>query len=1063
MNSGRHKSERQTQPTLRSRSRRFWRFLRLTFRGFRITVWLGVLLFLTALIYVSQIGLPGFAKQRILQELKANGISLEFERVRWRWHQGIVADEITLRSSQASNAPSIYLGEASVRLSQAALCRFQLKIEGLEIRRGRLEVPLSAESGAPLQLSITNISTVIRFLPGNQWELDEFQAQFEGARIQAQGSVANAIAIQSWGRPARKPTVGSVGELWRTQLYEIVKVARSLHFQAPPSLWVRFKGDAIDPASFTAELRCEASGATSPWGRADNLLLKTRLNDPPLTNGWFSTDVSLVMANAETRWGKVRTGHLKLLIGQSATNAIPRVVQGELRARELHTEKVSFLSASLQVRSHQTSDPTNSWRSSFELQADDLDCLGWHSRSNVLKAEITHSLTNRLTVAGEANLQFGEVQGPVGTLQGASIHLFLTPASSYTTNSSWGAWNLLAPHRIRLAAEIDRAVTRLFPLQSLSFTAGWELPNLTLTNLQARSNEGELRLPSLALDIDSRRLELALLASLDWHRLGPALPTNAAAWLADAQWSAPPGLQAEVAWTVPPWTNLVATSSSKLLETARGTAILTIPQPSLRGVTANSLSAKISYGDRIVKIPQLLLDRPEGRLEASGSLHLLDRDFSLALQSQIYPDCFYPIAGRGGQLGLGYFHFSEPPRLEAQIQGSLLDLRTLSVSGSLGITNFFFRKEAVETFRTDLALSNLFLVASQINLTRSDGEWVKAPAVGLNLTNGWLYFTNAEARVDPMRVCRAIGGEVPETIEPYHFSTPPLARVNGEVPTVGGTRYANMTFEVNGGPFNWWRFRFPQIEATVRWQGDTVTITNLVGGFYRGNLRGHMFVDFPPGLSPELRFETWIRDMDLHQFLADVTPSTNNIEGWVSGYLNITSAKTEDWDSWFGSGTAEMRDGLLWELPLFGLFSPALNSVTPGLGSSRAKAGRMTYTIKKSVVYTDDLEIRSPPAFLLYDGRVNFQGQLSARVEAKVLRTTPLLGPLLGLVTAPLTKLAEYKVTGTLGEPVLAPMYFPARIVEGILSPFRILKKLAPKEPPPSTADPGTKTTNGGE
>jgi hypothetical protein len=60
----------------------------------------------------------------------------------------------------------------------------------------------------------------------------------------------------------------------------------------------------------------------------------------------------------------------------------------------------------------------------------------------------------------------------------------------------------------------------------------------------------------------------------------------------------------------------------------------------------------------------------------------------------------------------------------------------------------------------------------------------------------------------------------------------------------------------------------------------------------------------------------------------------------------------------------------------------------------------------------------------------------------------PLFGPLVSTVFWPVTKLFEYKVTGSLNQPKPEPLYLLPRIVLMPLHPWRTLKGLRPEEPP---------------
>ncbi len=75
---------------------------------------------------------------------------------------------------------------------------------------------------------------------------------------------------------------------------------------------------------------------------------------------------------------------------------------------------------------------------------------------------------------------------------------------------------------------------------------------------------------------------------------------------------------------------------------------------------------------------------------------------------------------------------------------------------------------------------------------------------------------------------------------------------------------------------------------------------------------------------------------------------------------------------------------------------------------------------------------------------------MNARVEAGLLRNTPLLGPLVSTVLWPVTKLFEYKVSGTLGEPKAEPVYLVPKVVllpfQLPFHPIRTLKGLLPED-----------------
>src|ERR1044072_1534104 len=118
-----------------------------------------------------------------------------------------------------------------------------------------------------------------------------------------------------------------------------------------------------------------------------------------------------------------------------------------------------------------------------------------------------------------------------------------------------------------------------------------------------------------------------------------------------------------------------------------------------------------------------------------------------------------------------------------------------------------------------------------------------------------------------------------------------------------------------------------------------------------------------------------------------------------------------------------------------------LNAVISRLGSSRGSGGTATFTLTNSVIHTEDMEIRSPAMRLAYRGAIDFKGRVDARVEARLLRDAWFIGPIVSLVFSPLSKLFEYRVTGTLHEPQKEPLYIPKPFLFP-LHPFLTFKQL---------------------
>ena len=96
-----------------------------------------------------------------------------------------------------------------------------------------------------------------------------------------------------------------------------------------------------------------------------------------------------------------------------------------------------------------------------------------------------------------------------------------------------------------------------------------------------------------------------------------------------------------------------------------------------------------------------------------------------------------------------------------------------------------------------------------------------------------------------------------------------------------------------------------------------------------------------------------------------------------------------------------------------------------------------------------------------FQGTADLNRRVDARVEAELLRDLPAIGFVISKVFWPVTKLFEYKVTGTLLEPKAEPLFVIPKILLMPFHPLKTLKALlleeqkGPEEtkPPPPAAE----------
>jgi hypothetical protein len=990
---------------------RFWRICRIYFRRFRIAVWLLVLTVLSALVYVNQVGLPDFAKRPLLEKLRERGLDLEFSRLRLSYYHGIMAENVHFGPADQKLAPHLSVGEVQVRLNWDALAHLQLQIDSLMLRQGRVSWAFGESNQPPQELSVTNIQTDLRFLPEDRWALDNFKAQFAGANIQLSGVVTNASAIRDWKIFQGQQPASRSARLWQDRMRRTAETLERIHFSGPPALRFSVRGDALDLHSFNVVLSLSAPGAETPWGAVSRGQFVARLHSVD-TNGLSHAELDLRAGDAQTPWGAITNFlldiHLSSVDGQS------NVVSAALK-----------LSAA-QVRTQ------------------------WANGSNALfTANWIHSITNPIPLSGFGKFTCDFAQTSWGSGSDIQFSGDLDGAAELdrplAPDDSWGWWTNLQPYQVSWNCRVSNLQSPKLVANQIFCAGDWRPPQLTVTNLDATLFEGRLAAHA-NLNVASRAARLNLTSDLDPHRLAPLLPEEAQRWLEQFSWPRPPRINGEIAGTLPAWTNREPDWRAEVQPTLQLRGEVELEQGgTYRQIQVIAAHSHFSYSNLCWHLPDLSLTRPEGTLRAEHKANEDTKDFYWRISSTLDPAILRPLLDEPAQRAFDLFTFAGAPALEAELWGRGHEPEQTGFRGHVALSNFTFRGEAFTDLDTQVQYTNRYLLFTGPRVGLGT-HYLKADTLAVDLNAKLIYLTNGFSTAEPMVVARAIGPHIARTVEAYQFLFPPTARVYGIIP-LHGEEDADLHFDLVGGPFQWWKFNLPHIVGHVHWSGLHLTLTNVQADFYHGTAVGWAAFDFPRNRPTEFQFSLEGTNVLLQALMADLATHTNRLEGRLSGTLVVSKATTENWDTVFGYGEAHLRDGLLWDIPAFGIFSPILNGIAPGMGNSRASGANTTFIITNGVIRSNDLEIRSTAMRLQYRGTVNLESQLNARVDAELLRDMWLVGPLVSTVFWPVTKLFEYRVNGNLSDPRSEPVFILPKIMMLPFHPFRTLKGFRPEDP----------------
>jgi hypothetical protein len=140
----------------------------------------------------------------------------------------------------------LFAEEASVRLSRTALIKGEIQVNALILREGSFNWPLIESNRPPYQLKGNGIMTEIRFLPNDQWELDQFQVLSLGTKIKLSGTLTNASFARSWilGGQKNQSFPGS-------QFREVLTTIEKCRFASRPEIKIHARADVRDMRNST--------------------------------------------------------------------------------------------------------------------------------------------------------------------------------------------------------------------------------------------------------------------------------------------------------------------------------------------------------------------------------------------------------------------------------------------------------------------------------------------------------------------------------------------------------------------------------------------------------------------------------------------------------------------------------------------------------------------------------------------------------------------------------------------------------------------------------------------
>ncbi len=431
-----------------------------------------------------------------------------------------------------------------------------------------------------------------------------------------------------------------------------------------------------------------------------------------------------------------------------------------------------------------------------------------------------------------------------------------------------------------------------------------------------------------------------------------------------------------------------------------------------RGVEFRSI--KFAFEDRgpQIKLTDVEVVTPEGRLVGHGDYHMESSDFAYELDSTLDPTKLLPLMTGNVRQIVEPAWFETPPHIIAKVSGDFVDPDAFAYDAQLYADRCSYRGVGLEDASADLRLQRSKLDVQHLVLRRREGD---VRGTILADFNAHRVRFDVATKANPSEVAGLLGEKAARIMAPYRFGPRTEANLRGLIDFDNPFGTAWTAQVVNEG-FSYWKFTAPRAQAALVFTNNALQINDFDADFYGGKLRGNAAFAFS-GPEPTYSFDFSVENADVHAILVAIKERESGVTGSLAGQAAI-NGRGADFGALKGKGELSVADGVLWQAPVFGIFSQVL-------GNTKATRAVATFTISNQVVRTEDMEVAAGAFTAKSRGQLGFDGKMDFRVEAVFLRAWPGIGwisPFIG-------KLLEYKVGGTIGAPNYRPVNLPKELL----------------------------------
>lgn len=394
--------------------------------------------------------------------------------------------------------------------------------------------------------------------------------------------------------------------------------------------------------------------------------------------------------------------------------------------------------------------------------------------------------------------------------------------------------------------------------------------------------------------------------------------------------------------------------------------------------------------------------------------------------SRVDPHILTPVLGEiGVDLSAVMERFSfhaDPPSLDlafdvpagegpVEVKGRFQSSEFAYLGAAIGFANITWQCEWGEAQRR-LVLNPLVLVSRGRTLS----GWVT-----IDLARQWLDGEIA-SMLDLNTIARIAGVPRDKVPESWRFGDVLKMHAKGRF-AYGDPAGTDLEVTADGRDLRIDRFQFN--ELSLRWavKGLRHELTDVRGRFAGGSINGWASIapepGYPGGRHYQMRCE--VLNAELGRLL-EMTGSRyeGTMEGRVYGTVELEWAAGGGVPpgKMTGSGGVSIAGGRLFSLPLFGGLTKLLASRFEGIDTLVVqREARATYTISEGRFRSKDMRIEGDFFSVEGEGECTLDGKLNFSVKVRPATERRGIGSMVRALTAPISKLLEFRLEGTLSNP----------------------------------------------